>query len=547
MLRGQWFWHALTIAVVSVLSLIATFVLFQTGVWALPSVPRLLIDAGVFFATLMIITVWGISILYRMQNKVAWTLFLWILLVTQFWLFSGFLKRFLGWDDFADRFFWHLSYGPMLFLPGLWLGLVFSDFTKINIKKVVLVLDIIAGILFILVMFNDLHEWAWSPRYDENGAITGWDHQPLYFIVSAYSYGLLVLSVIFLIYGTINKRNTAKEVLFMLIPLGLLLAYAVLYFLPGNFLHAIPFLNNYYVMYSLLGFSLVEVALESGLVQNAGFYRSFFAKGPFNLALAYPDYRLFERSEGFTMIEEIKTEKEIIKNGKRYRKEAIEGGYLLLEEDISDLPRLQKELQTKQTELQHAMKLLEGREKVEAEMSRLNIRSKLNESLFGEIRLESYDIEQLVSSLPDELTPESRKECAPVLESLQNRLAFLKQRCLFFINADEEKGLSYDDFSLSQGSLNRDLANVGFTLAVNYPHFAYLPLESALMINAFLHSLIEAFGDSRGSILVSFDPERKLLKARVVPTPQFDPKRLRFSPLIDREDEDYCLSLELKA
>lgn len=546
MLRGKGAKLGLAIALVGIFSLVTVFVLFETGVFALPTEQYKFIDAEILLGTLLIVTLWGIFLLYRMQNTIAWTLFIWILLLTQFWLFSGFIKRFLGWDDFPDRFFWHLSYGPMLFLPGLWLGLVLSDFTKINIKRLIVILDIIAGVLFILIMLNDVLEWAWTPRYDSAGTIIGWKHQPLYFIVIAYVYGLLIVSIVHLLVGTIHKRNSMREGLFIIIPLVLLAVYCVLYFIGDSPIKKIPFLNNYYVMESLLGFLLMEVALQSGLVQNAGFYRSFFTKGPFFLALAYPDYKLFERNEAFTMIDEIKKEDEVVKDGKRYRKKAVDGGYLLLEEDISDILRLQKELIEKQDELKKTTDLLQGREKIEEEMTRFHVRSELNESLFGEIRLESDDIEKMVSSLPDELTPTTRKEYAKTLESLQNRLAFLKQRCLFSINANEEKGLGYDDFALSQGSLNRDLSNVGFTIAINYPHFDDLPLEFALTINAFLRSLVEAFGETRGSILLSFDPEKKSLKARVVPTPEFRLEGIRFSPKVDEEDGDYCFSLEAR-
>jgi predicted Holliday junction resolvase-like endonuclease len=101
------------------------------------------------------------------------------------------------------------------------------------------------------------------------------------------------------------------------------------------------------------------------------------------------------------MIEDIKAKEEVVQGGKRYRKKAVEGGYLLLEEDIRDLLRLQNELLEKQKELQQTMRLLEGREKVEAEVERYNVRSQLNESLFSEIELESDAIEKLVASLPD--------------------------------------------------------------------------------------------------------------------------------------------------
>jgi hypothetical protein len=538
---------ALTIAGLGSALLLTVFLLFYFGVFSLPDEPRRLVDAGILFAGLVLFSLWGIFLLYRMPNNVAWTLFLWLLLLTQLWLFSGFLKRFTAREGLADRFFWHLSYGPMLFMPVLWLCLVLSDFTRLKIKSIVILLDSLSAAFFLLIMLNDLHHWAWTPIYDEAGVIKDWKSGPLYFVAALYIFLLLFLSVFHLIYGTLNKRNHWKEVLLLLVPLALLLSYSILYFLGVPWLRKTPVINNYYIMDSFFGFLLMEVALQSGLVQNAGFYRSFFIKGPFHLALAYPDYRLFERNEGFTMIEDIKAKEEVVQGGKRYRKKAVEGGYLLLEEDIGDLLRLQAELLAKQKELQQTMRLLEGREKVEAEVERYNVRSQLNESLFSEIELESDAIEKLVASLPDGLTPASRQACSKTLESLQNRLAFLKQRCLFFISAEGKSGLSYADFALSQGSLNRDLANVGFLVAVHYPAFVFLPLPSALKINAFLRSLIEAFGDSRGGILLSFDPDKGSVKARILPTPEFDLSHVLFSPQVEQEEEGYRLSLDLKA
>lgn len=538
---------ALWIALGGSLILLAVLLFFTFGIFAIPDETRRLVDAGVLLLGLIFFTLWGIFLLYRMQNNVAWTLFLWILLLTQLWLFSGFLKRFAPSNGPADLFLWHFSYGPMLFMPVLWLALVLSDFTHYKIKRIVLLLDLLSGILFLLILLNDVHHWAWRPIYDSHSSLISWKNGPLYFVVAGYIFLLLFLSVFHLAYGTLNKRNRLKEVAFLLIPLVLLLTYFLLYFFGVAWLRKTPGINNYYVMDSFFGFLFMEIALQSGLVQNAGFYRSFFIKGPFRLALAYPDYHLFERNEGFTMIEDIKRKDVVVQGGERYRKKEVEGGFLLLEEDISDLLRLQNELLEKQKELRQTMALLEGREKVEAAVERYHIRNQLNASLLGEIELESGTIERLVASLPDQLTPSSRLSCAKTLESLQNRLAFLKQRCLFFTSADEKQELSYEDFALSQGSLDRDLANVGFLVGVHYPPFAYLPLDEALKINAFLRSLVEAFGDSRGGILLSFDPKKALIKARIVPTPEFDTTKLLYEPSIEQEEEEYYLSLALKA
>jgi hypothetical protein len=466
-----------------------------------------------------------------------------ILVLTEIWLYSGFLKRFCPSNSAAETFLWHFAYGPMLFMPGLWLGLVLSDFNLRKLRGVLSLTSIVAFVLLILVLLNDLHHWVWHPVYDSEGMITSWKAGPLYFGVSGFIFLILFSGILALIYGTINKRNRPREVLFLFLPLVLFIVYTVLYALGVSFIRKTPFLNNYYLIGSLLGFLLMEIALRSGLFQNSGFYRSYFVKGPYRLALAYPDGTLFARNEAFTMSPEIlKTDQAEVGNA-RYRKESMEGGYLLIEEDMSDVLRLQKELLAKQSALQKTMAYLSKRTKVEQEIDQLALHETLSASLLKEIDQERGTIERLVNRLPDHLNENSGKSCTKILEELQNRLAFLKQRCLFLIQASPSVGLSYEDFSLSLGSLQRDLENVGFTLAVTSPSFTSLPLEEALRFNAFFRSLIEAFGEDRGAVLISYDPVHDSYKVRITPSGHFDPSKILFEPKLSEEDGDYFLSL----
>lgn len=62
-----------------------------------------------------------------------------------------------------------------------------------------------------------------------------------------------------------------------------------------------------------------------------------------------------------------------------------------------------------------------------------------------------------------------------------------------------------------------------------------------------MKSLVEAFHDSRGGLLLSYDPTKRSLKARILPTPEFELRKIRFGPLIEKEEEEYRLSLVLEA
>lgn len=537
---------ALILSLLGVLFFASFFVLLYTGIFAVPADPFFQRDGFVFLFALLFLTFWGITILYRLQDKNGWRIFLAILFLTQLWLYSGFLKRFVGWDNVADIALWRFSYLPMLVMPGLWLCLVLSDFTSWKTKKPLWILTSVGLFLFALIATNELHHWAFRPVYDSQGAIEKWNHGPLYFIVYAYAILLLFTGMVGVVVGTFRKRNKAADLYWVFVPLGFLVAYSLAYFFEVPWLRHTIILNNYYVMFGILGFSIIEVALRNGLTQNGGQYRQYFKEGPYRLALYDASFALYLRNDAFEMVPEIKDQEEVVKAGWRYRKRPFEGGYLILQEDIRDVLRLQQELLNKQKELRKTTHYLEQRKSLEAEIEKVALREKLNESVFSEIRLESGTIEKLVSALPDQLTAENRQEEIPLLEELQNRLSFLKQRCLFLLNASLSNTLSYEDFSLSQGSLNHDLANVGFLVAVSYPPFESIPLSVALQCNALLRSIQDAIPSKKGSVILSFDPTHGSFKARVTPEGGFEPTHLRFSPQVKEEDGDYFLSVEAR-
>lgn len=520
------------------------FLCLYYGVFPIPDWALSRRDALIFAGALFVITTWGIAILYRLQDHEQWRLFLAILILTEIWLYSGFLKRFVGFDDAADIALWRFSYGPMLLIPGVWFALVFRAFyPKSSAKPLWIFMGIGSG-LFLLVLLNEVHHWAFIPVYDANGAISSWKHGWLFYVVFAYAILLLLASLVLLILKTFKERQLFRQIYGIFIPLILLVVYSILYALNVPFIRHTPVLSNYYVMYAFFGFTLIELALRDGLVQNGGNYRSYFVKGPYALALLREDYAVYARNEAFSLTPEIKSQDEVIVQGSRYRKKPFEGGYLVIQEDISDILTLQKQLLLKKAELSQTTAYLSKRKAVEKELESLSAKEKLNASLLKEIQEESTTIESLVDSLPDTLNEESRKTSHLTLEELQNRLSFLKQRCLFVINATQEAGLSREDFSLSEGSLCRDLENVGFLVGVRHPDFQSLSLANALRINAFLKAAVLSFGATRGSILLSFDPVTGALKARLSPEKPLLLTAFSFADKVEEEDGEIFLSKE---
>lgn len=61
---------------------LTSFLLLHFRIWVVPEGPYAKVDAGVFYGALLTLTLWGIFLLYRMQNERFSKLFFWILILT---------------------------------------------------------------------------------------------------------------------------------------------------------------------------------------------------------------------------------------------------------------------------------------------------------------------------------------------------------------------------------------------------------------------------------------------------------------------------------
>lgn len=499
-------------------------------------------DALILFFTFMVVTIWGVLILYRLQDRTVWFFYLGILLLTQIWLVSGVIKRMSEPNSDLDYAMWLFAYIPMIFIPTFWLGICAKQFTHWKLKRFVWTHAAVASALALLILTNPLHHLAFT--FDSSGTV---DHHVFYYVVYAYIGGAILTCLTLFVRGTLNKRNTISTLLWPFIAITALLLYSLLYLIPvtHSYLNTIPPFNNYYMVYSLLSTGLAEIAIQTGLMQNTGRYVDYFKYGPYRLALADRDYNLVYQNVHFQMIPDLQKSSHATANGFRYQKRDTSNGYLLIQEDIRDILRLRQELFANEKALKSANEVLKTDQRVQGELIKNETRQQLNEFVYAEISLESERIQKLVDTLPDELTPDNRSLYTPTLIELKIRLTFLKQRCLLLINGSDEGTVSYADFALSMGSLKLDLQNLNYIVAVSYREESTLGLPLALQINNFLHQVIDGAGLSAGMILLNIDPKANLFKCRVSGFDHFDPSKVNGFSKTSEEDGDYLYTVKV--
>jgi hypothetical protein len=239
-------------------------------------------------------------------------------------------------------------------------------------------------------------------------------------LVYAYIFGMAVASF-FAFFRATAKLHSPRLILFPILALLVIIAYSAIYLLfEGSWLRGLHVLNNYYVMFSFFFYCIIELSLDLGLLQNTGFYKHYFEEGPYRLALVETNYEVRYRNRGFTMVEEIKTAPSALLGSLRYQKVEKPGGYLLIEEDLTDLLRLKKELLAKKSELERANALLKQSQTAESEIEKIKTREKLSDEVYGEIQAESEKIAELADQLPDTLPPTDTQPLPASFRRAQN-------------------------------------------------------------------------------------------------------------------------------
>ena len=535
--KKWWPWLLLALLTVIFFSIALIFSLNRNA----PAGRPMDINNTFLFLIVSLITVfWGGTMIYRTQEKYARHYFCLIIVSLLMLVITGFIKR-LAYSETFSRYLWYFSYFFLLTLPTYWVCLIIRSLTKTPDKIIKFSLLLIDLILFVLVMFNDLNNLTFI--FSTN---TGrYKHGVVYFIIYGYIF-LQLISAMFLFSHATIKRNSFKQMWPIWLVLILMIIYSIFYIIPGSFISKTQLLRTYYFVYSFFSLLLIEMTLETGLIQNTGFYKKYFEKSSYCLALLDKNYKPIYANDRFQMVEQIKSENNTVVNFNRYRKENMADGYLIIQEDLTTLLTLQKELKNKQEELKRTTAILKKNQTVDLKIEKIKTQEKLFKAIDEEIAQKNHEIQEIVDSLPDELNEQNRKTYLPLLADLKIQICFLKQRCLFLINGSKNGRLTHDEFALSMGSLLQDLRSLDYQVACSYKDERGGKLSFCLKANDFFYTLVKSFHGKQGAIFLSLALGKEQAKARIFPAKIFKliPNSLKLSKA--EEDGDLIITMSKK-
>ncbi len=303
----------------------------------------LILAAAIFFSLLLF---WAFSIWRRIPNKRGRYLLLAISAFLLLFLLVRFVKFFLV-DESPKilRYLLYCYYIPELFVPALSLILVSATKRRKLISGIFLSAS---SIFSLLVLTNDLHQWAFSFKGDEKIGIL-YGHQWLFYVMIVYIGATLFASLSLLIYRC-KEQKSRRFFFFPILVFLLCTGFDVVSFVYDLPMYKIP---------ELLCFTFVaifESCVAISLFPSNDHYEEYFLLSNAPALIVDRKNRLVAKSQGAILPSlaerQSSLQKELyINEGIRLQSKKINGGYVLVEEDIAPLKRLEKKLLENKEEL----------------------------------------------------------------------------------------------------------------------------------------------------------------------------------------------------
>ncbi|MDD6094566.1 MAG: histidine kinase N-terminal 7TM domain-containing protein [Clostridia bacterium] len=328
-----------------------------------------------------LIAAWGFSLYRRVVQKQARRYLCGIAVLMLLWLNFKVLKYYICTDVTVIRYLWYLYYLPLVGIPlyMLFASLFIGKTEDYSLKWQTKLLYIPAVLLFLMIITNDLHRFAFSfPQHDFSP--DNYRHEIGYFLVFGW-FALCSFASFYVMYSGGKIRRKPRAYAPLIVTLVLTIYYIITYMVgnPATKLLAADLSSAS----SLLFAAVFESCIYCGLIPTNTRYDEMFVASVGNSAQIVDEnfqVRYASASAEPLPAEQIKKAQETpvaLSEGKLLHTAPIGGGYTVWTEDISELTDLRRELTETKEELEERTAMLrheyvlEKDRKVTAEQNRL--------------------------------------------------------------------------------------------------------------------------------------------------------------------------------
>ena len=333
---------------------------------------------------LLLFSLWGYSLDRRIIQKQALHCMRLTAALMLIWLVLRTLKYEVVTDLTVARYIWYLYYLPMLFIPllGVYIALTLGKSEEYRLTGKAGFLVAIPGILFLLVITNDLHQQVFAfdsgvPGVPDN---YGYSHGIFYFCSMGWMVACMIFSLVLLLKKSRVPSGSEKRMRpFMIACITVL--YGVLYLLG---LPAVRWwFGDMNVMFCLLYAAIYESCIRCRMIQSNTGYVELFEATTLAACIADRDGNIVLRSQAAD--KDMVCPKEglqiIRPNGIRISSAPISGGYAVWQDNVRPLTELRARLSENKAKIKNNKEKLQEAYLIQKKLDELTEKNRIYDEL----------------------------------------------------------------------------------------------------------------------------------------------------------------------
>ena len=333
---------------------------------------------------LLLFSLWGYSLDRRIIQKQALHCMRLTAALMLLWLVLRTLKYEVVTDLTVARYIWYLYYLPMLFIPllGVYIALTLGKSEEYRLTGKAGFLVAIPGILFLLVITNDLHQQVFAfdsgvPGVPDN---YGYSHGIFYFCSMGWMVACMIFSLVLLLKKSRVPSGSEKRMRpFMIACITVL--YGVLYLLG---LPAVRWwFGDMNVMFCLLYAAIYESCIRCRMIQSNTGYVELFEATTLAACIADRNGNIVHRSQAAD--KDMVCPKEglqiIRPNGIRISSAPISGGYAVWQDNVRPLTELRAKLSENKAKIKNNKEKLQEAYLIQKKLDELTEKNRIYDEL----------------------------------------------------------------------------------------------------------------------------------------------------------------------
>ena len=355
---------------------------------------------------------WGISVSKRIIQVQVRHYLIAVSCLMVFWFVIRTIKYFFITDIGIVRQLWYWFYLPMLFIPlfSLFVAISLGKPANAKLSKTTLLLLYIPTVLcLLLVLTNDFHQLVFSFPEGEVWTDDNMSYAFGYYFVIGWE---IICALAAFVIMLIKCRHSQRKKYLPFLLLACSIGYALIYITGVKWMKLIC--GDITAAQCLMFTGILECCIQCGLIQTNTGYKALFEAGSIGAQIVDTDRNTRYASSNASeltadMMRLAEMDATMLDNHTLLRSSKIDGGYVLWQEDITDLTALLEKLEENRKTISESNYVEQENYKTKVKINTVREKNRLYDRLQAQTAHQIELLDKLLTQYEAESNPEIRR------------------------------------------------------------------------------------------------------------------------------------------